>query len=104
MRRNQHIGRIPQRIVGRQRLRVRDVERCAGDLGGLERSDERRLVDDGAARDVGNVGAGGVGGVEQGELRRREEVGCLLAVGLLGLGPGVKREGGEDRGAGMGEG
>jgi hypothetical protein len=30
MRRDEAVGRVPQRVVGRQRLRVRDVEGGAG--------------------------------------------------------------------------
>ena len=74
MRRNQHIGRIPQRVIGRQRLGIGDVERSARNLLGLERLDQSGLVDDLPARDVRNVRARGVRLMEQGEFGRGEEV------------------------------
>ena len=39
------------------------------------------MVDDGAARDVGDVGVREVGDGEEGELGGRKEVGCFLALG-----------------------
>jgi hypothetical protein len=42
--------------------------------------DKCRLVNDLAARNVGNVGAARVGLVEKFEFRGREEVGCCLTV------------------------
>lgn len=57
MRRNQHIRCIPQRIVGGQGLRVRDVEGRACNLFGFQGANEGRLVDYFAAGDVGDVGS-----------------------------------------------
>ena len=45
-------GACRQRVVGRRRLGVRDVERRAGDAPLVQGGDERRLVDDRAARRV----------------------------------------------------
>lgn len=80
MRRDQHIWCIPQRVIGRQRLGVGDIERGARNLLGLERLDQSGLVDDLPARNVRNVRSRRVGCVKQGELGRREKVCGLLAV------------------------
>ena len=85
MRRNQHIRRVPQRVITRKRLRVRDVEGGAADLVCFQGGDEGSLVDDGAAGDVGDVRAARVAGVEEGEFGGREEVRCVLAVGVCEL-------------------
>src|SRR4051812_34501385 len=37
MRRDQHVGRVPERIVGRQRLGIADVEAGAADLSAVQR-------------------------------------------------------------------
>jgi hypothetical protein len=81
MRRNQHIWCRPQRVISRQRLRVRDVKSRAADEAVFERLDERRLVDDLAARDIGDECAARVGLVEQVEFVGGEEVGCGFAAG-----------------------
>ena len=52
VRREQEVGRVAQRRVGRQRLLGEDVERGAGELARAQRLDERRLVDERAARGV----------------------------------------------------
>lgn len=79
MRRDQHIRRVPQRVVRRQRLRVGDVQGGPRDLLGLERLDQSRLIDDLPARDVRNVRAGRIGLVQDCEFRPGEEVRGLLA-------------------------
>src|SRR6185369_17415264 len=52
VRRHDHVVELPERMARRQRLAVEDVEHGARDLLALERGQERRLVDDGAASDV----------------------------------------------------
>lgn len=76
MRRNQHIRRLPQRVIRRQRFRVRDIERRAGDEFLVKGRDERGLVDDLAAGDVGDERAARIGLVQEREFVGREEVGC----------------------------
>lgn len=49
------------------------TSRGTAQLVSVQSGDEGELVDDGAARDVGNVGERGVGGVEEGELDGRKE-------------------------------
>ena len=56
VRRDDDVRCIPDRIVGRQRLRREDVEDGAGDASGLQRLDQRRLVDERSARDVDEPG------------------------------------------------
>jgi hypothetical protein len=68
MRRNQHIRRRPQRVIRRQRFRVRHVERRAADELVMKSLDERGLVDDLAAGDVGDESAARIGLVEEREL------------------------------------
>lgn len=81
MRRDQHVGRRPQRIVFRQRFRVCDIQRGAANLLFLQRVDKRLLVDDGAARDVGNVRPARVALVQEFEFIRGEKVGGVFAGG-----------------------
>ena len=71
----QRVGQRPQRVVGRQRLVVVDVERGAGDPLLAQRLDQRRLVDDRAA-----------GGVDQPAVRPEqvELVGADQAPGAVG--------------------
>ena len=45
-------GRVPPRAVGRQRLLAEDVEDRAGEAAAAQRLEQRRLVDERAARDV----------------------------------------------------
>ena len=52
VRADEHVRQIPERALGRQRLLLEDVERGAAQPPGAQRVDERRLVDDVAARDV----------------------------------------------------
>jgi len=52
VRHDQAVVERQQRIVGRDRLRVGDVERCIRDLARHERVVERRLIDDWAARRI----------------------------------------------------
>jgi hypothetical protein len=85
MRRDEAIRRIPQRVVSRQGLRVRDVECGAGYEAFFQCGDERGLVYYLAARNVGNVGAARVGGVQELELGRREEVRCCFAGGCISI-------------------
>ena len=49
---DEQVGRVEQRVVGRQRLGVGDVERGAGEPALAQRVGERVLVDDRAARGV----------------------------------------------------
>lgn len=81
MRRDEHIRCVPQRVIFRQRLRVYHVQRGATDLLGLQCVDQRFLVDDLAARDVGDVRPARVAFVEELELGCREEVRCVFAAG-----------------------
>ena len=52
VRREQEVGRVAQRRVGRQRLLCEDVERGARQVARAQRLDERGLVDERAARGV----------------------------------------------------
>src|SRR5579864_812714 len=52
---DQNLLHRPERRGGRQRLLDRHVERGAGNAMLVERSDERRLVDDAPARDVDEI-------------------------------------------------
>ena len=52
MRREDEIRQPAQRRIGGQRLGLEDIERRGGDLPGLQRLDERRFVDQSAARAV----------------------------------------------------
>jgi hypothetical protein len=83
MRRDEAIRRIPQRVVSRQGLRVRDIESGAGYEAFFQCGDERGLIYYLAARNVGNVGAARVGSVEELEFGRREEVRCCFAGGCV---------------------
>ena len=80
MGRDQHIRRLPQRIVRRQRLRIGNIPGRTRNLLGLERLNQRRLVDDLAARDIRDVRPRGIRLVQDGELRPGQEVHGLLAV------------------------
>jgi hypothetical protein len=77
---NQTIRRAPKRMIFRQRLRISDIERRALDLLGLQRVQQGVAVDDGAARDVGDVGAARIGGGEELEFRGGEEVCGFFSV------------------------
>lgn len=77
MRTDLDIRRVPQRIAARKRLRVRDVQRGAAQLSGLERSDQRALINHLAARNVSQVGLVArivTVGRENGEFFGAEEV------------------------------
>src|SRR6266851_4644233 len=67
--------KLQERVVGRGRLLVEDVERGAGDLVAAERVMQRLLVDDAAARGVdekrGSLHARQPGGVEEADRLRR---------------------------------
>ena len=63
MRRADDVRQREQRVVGRQRLRVDDVEPRAGEASVPQRVDERGLVDDRPTRDVDE---------ERGRLHQRE--------------------------------
>lgn len=80
VRRDRHVRRAPQRVVRRQRLGCGDVEGGAPQVAALERGDERRLVDDAAAADVGDEG---VPARQDAELGCREQVRRFLAGGGL---------------------
>ena len=58
VRREQEVGRVAQRRVGRQRLLREDVQRGARELARAQRRDERLLVDERAARGVDEQRAG----------------------------------------------
>src|SRR4029078_12228359 len=55
MRKDRQVFRLPQWIVGRQRLLRKDIEAGTGDFSCLEGSDQSRLIDDAAARDIDQV-------------------------------------------------
>ena len=57
MRRQQHVRHVPEWAVGRQRLHLVDVEAGTGNATLTQCRDQRRLVDDLAARDVDEIGA-----------------------------------------------
>ena len=80
VRRDEHIGSIPKRVISRQRLWVRHIKSRAADELLLEGADESGLIDDLAACDVGDISSGRVGLVEKGELWGREEVGRFFPV------------------------
>ena len=56
MRRPDDVRELEQSFARGQRLRVEDVETCAGDASLAQRLDERVLIDDRAARDVDEEG------------------------------------------------
>lgn len=58
MRTNLDIRHIPQRMILRQRLRIRNVQRRTTQLATLQRIYQRILIEDLAARDVREVGFG----------------------------------------------
>ena len=57
MRREQEVLRLAQRMIRRQRLGHDHIERRARKMAGIERRDERVLVDGRAAADIDNVSA-----------------------------------------------
>ena len=59
VRREDQVGRLPERGVARQRLGAGDVEGSAGDAAPGERRDEGRLVDRRTPADVHDVGVRG---------------------------------------------
>ena len=69
----QRVRRVPQRMVGRQRLGIGHVEIGPGQPPALQRRDQRVLIQDVAARDVAQ------------ERARLHRVEFLLADQLLGL-------------------
>src|SRR6185295_7166649 len=73
VRRDDDVARLPQRVIGRQRLGIRDVEPGASDLAAIERIDERRGDYTATARDVDEVG----GRFHLREERRVEDAGGL---------------------------
>lgn len=54
VRSDETVGRRPQRVISRKRLRIRNIECCAADLFCFQGFDERRLVYDWTSRNVGN--------------------------------------------------
>ena len=48
MGRDQHLGMLDQRVIGRRRLGLEDVDRRAGDLARVEGLDQGGLVDQAA--------------------------------------------------------
>ena len=85
MRRQDHVGRVPQRVVGGQGFRVGDVEGGAaetavvvvvvvvarGARATLERGDELVLAQDYPARDVGQEG---LASAQDGEFGRAQQM------------------------------
>ena len=69
MRRDHDVVHLAERMVERQRLDVVDVEAGAGDRFGVQRRDQRLLVDDRPARGVDEIG----GRLHQPELSRADE-------------------------------
>ena len=81
-----------QRIVGRRRLRDLHVERGALDAAAVERIQQRRLVDDAAARAVDDVGRR----LHQGQLRRTDQVArVVLQRAMHGHEVGARQGGAE---------
>ena len=48
VRREDHVGQRPERIVGGQWLTVKDVERCAAEMAGAKRVGQGLVIDDSA--------------------------------------------------------
>ena len=65
MRRQHHVRRRAQRVVGGHRLSREDVDGRAGKLAGGERVGQGRLVHDPTTRDIEDEGTG-FGGLELG--------------------------------------
>ena len=59
MRREHDVRRLANRVVGGERLALVDVERGAAEVAAVERRHERLVVDDAAARQVGDDAARG---------------------------------------------
>ncbi len=46
VRRREDVVQFPEGVIGRQRLHVEYIDRCAGDPARLQRLDQGRLIDD----------------------------------------------------------
>src|SRR5712691_5336802 len=79
VRRDQHIGKRPEHVVRRRRLRFVDVERGAGDLPFPEQIGERDVVHDPGPRGVDEIRAR----LHAGQQRARDEPVGLRCVGEM---------------------
>ena len=80
MRTNLQIRRIPQRMICRQRFRIRHIHSSTTQLPSLQRSNQGILINDLPARNIGHVGPGeGMCALssEEREFFRANEMGAL---------------------------
>jgi hypothetical protein len=73
VRHDQEVGRLEQRVLGRQRLGIGDVECRTGDLARVQREQQRLRIDDRAARGVDE---------QRGRLHARERGAVDQVAGL----------------------
>ena len=83
MRRDQDIRSRPQRVINRQRLRIRHINRRTADQTIFQRLYKRRLINNLTARDIGNIRASRVGLMQELELLGGQETSSRFAVCVI---------------------
>ena len=77
VRRDEQVRGFPERVGGGERFGVGDVESGTGDFFLLKSGEQRGLIEQGASRDIDEMGRG----FHPGKLGCAEEVFCLASLG-----------------------